>query len=66
MQNFTECMGIFGRVQQDYKPALKSISVLFDNEPEAGTPEDDYPQVMVSLIELNEVKYFSGGVPGGE
>lgn len=28
--------------QRDYEAALKSVSALFNNEPEPGTPEGDY------------------------
>ncbi|MBP5114224.1 transcriptional regulator, partial [Pseudomonas protegens] len=31
---------------QDYRAALKSVSPLFDNEPQPGTPEGDYFDVM--------------------
>ena len=34
---------------QDYRAALKSVSPLFDNEPQPGTPEGDYFDVMISL-----------------
>lgn len=44
--------------EQDYKDALKSVSPLFDNEPEAGTPEGDYFDVMITLIEAYEAKHF--------
>ena len=36
---------------QDYRAALKSVSPLFDNEPQPGTPEGDYFDVMITLIE---------------
>lgn len=44
--------------EQDYKDALKSVSALFDNEPEPGTPEGDYFDVMITLIEAYEAKHF--------
>ncbi|MBP5090414.1 transcriptional regulator, partial [Pseudomonas chlororaphis] len=36
---------------QDYRAALKQVSVLFDNEPEPGTAQGDYFDVMITLIE---------------
>ncbi len=46
------------RTEQDYKAALKSISLLFDNQPEIGSPEFDYMEVMVLLIEAYETEHF--------
>lgn len=43
--------------EQDYKDALKSVSALFDNEPEPGAPEGDYFDVMITLIEAYEAKH---------
>ncbi|EIM13577.1 helix-turn-helix domain-containing protein [Pseudomonas chlororaphis] len=43
---------------QDYRAALKQVSALFDNEPEPGTAEGDYFDVMVTLIEAYEAKHF--------
>ncbi|BAV77306.1 helix-turn-helix motif protein [Pseudomonas chlororaphis subsp. aurantiaca] len=48
---------------QDYRAALKQVSVLFDNEPEPGTPEGDYFDVMVTLIEAYEAKHFPIDLP---
>ena len=48
---------------QDYRAALKQVSVLFDNEPEPGTPEGDYFDVMVTLIEAYEAKQFPVDLP---
>ncbi|MGE7957920.1 helix-turn-helix domain-containing protein [Pseudomonas sp. NPDC089530] len=48
---------------QDYRAALKQVSVLFDNEPEPGTPEGDYFDVMVTLIEAYEAKQFPIDLP---
>jgi len=44
--------------QQDYEAALKSVSPLFDNEPEPGTREGDYLDVMITLIEAYESRHF--------
>uniref|UniRef100_UPI003C12F9F0 helix-turn-helix domain-containing protein n=1 Tax=Pseudomonas viridiflava TaxID=33069 RepID=UPI003C12F9F0 len=48
---------------QDYKDALKSVSSLFDNEPNPGTPEGDYFDVMIILIEAYEAKHFAVNLP---
>lgn len=41
---------------EDYRAALKNVSALFDNEPEPGTPEGDYFDIMITLIEAYESK----------
>ncbi|WP_350306477.1 MULTISPECIES: helix-turn-helix domain-containing protein [Photorhabdus] len=46
------------RTEQDYKEALKAVSPLFDNQPEIGSPEFDYMEVMVLLIEAYETEHF--------
>ncbi|MBI6553466.1 transcriptional regulator [Pseudomonas sp. LY-1] len=51
------------RTEQDYQEALKAVSPLFDNEPEPGTPEGDYLEVMITLIEAYEAKHFPVGLP---
>lgn len=33
---------------EDYRAALKNVSALFDNEPEPGTPEGDYFDMICS------------------
>jgi HTH-type transcriptional regulator/antitoxin HigA len=47
----------------DYRAALKIVSSLFDNEPEPGTPEGDYFDVMITLIEAYEAKQFPVDLP---
>lgn len=49
--------------EEDYRAALKNISALFDNEPEPGTPEGDYFDIMVTLIEAYESKNFPLDLP---
>ncbi|WKC46032.1 helix-turn-helix domain-containing protein [Pseudomonas veronii] len=49
--------------EQDYQEALKAVSLLFDNEPEPGTPEGDYLEVMITLIEAYEAKHFPVDLP---
>lgn len=48
---------------EDYRAALKNVSALFDNEPEPGTPEGDYFDIMITLIEAYESKQFPVGLP---
>lgn len=48
---------------EDYRAAIKNVSVLFDNEPEPGTPEGDYFDIMITLIEAYESKRFPVDLP---
>ncbi|MFU2330801.1 helix-turn-helix domain-containing protein [Pseudomonas sp. NFX98] len=48
---------------EDYREALKSVSALFENEPEPGTPEGDYFDIMITLIEAYETKQFPVDLP---
>lgn len=48
---------------EDYRAALKNVSALFDNEPEPGTPEGDYFDIMITLIEAYESKRFPVDLP---
>lgn len=40
--------------EADYRAALKIVSALFDSEPEPGSPEGDYFDELVTLIETFE------------
>jgi HTH-type transcriptional regulator/antitoxin HigA len=51
------------QTEEDYRAALKNVSALFDNEPEPGTPEGDYFEVMITLIEAYEAKHFHLDLP---
>ncbi|MEA9392169.1 transcriptional regulator [Acerihabitans sp. TG2] len=46
------------RNEQDHKLALKSVSHLFDNQPEIGSPEFDYMEIMILLIEAYENEHY--------
>lgn len=46
------------RNEEDYQAALKAVSPLFDVEPEVGTPEGDFFEVMCLLIEEYEKKHY--------
>jgi HTH-type transcriptional regulator/antitoxin HigA len=48
---------------EDYRAALKIVSALFNNEPEPGTPEGDYFDIMITLIEAYEAKQFPVDLP---
>jgi HTH-type transcriptional regulator/antitoxin HigA len=48
---------------EDYRAALKNVSALFDNEPEPGTPEGDYFDIMITLIEAYESRNFPVDLP---
>lgn len=48
---------------EDYRTALKNVSALFDNEPEPGTPEGDYFDIMITLIEAYESNRFPVDLP---
>lgn len=51
------------RTHEDYEAALKMISSLFEQEPEPGTPEGDFFDVMITLIEAYEHKHFPVDLP---
>lgn len=46
------------RTEQDYKAALAAVSPLFDNQPEIGTPQFDFLEVMILLIEAYEAEHY--------
>lgn len=48
---------------EDYRAALRNVSALFNNEPEPGTPEGDYFDIMITLIEAYEAKQFPVDLP---
>ncbi|TPG76908.1 helix-turn-helix domain-containing protein [Pseudomonas arsenicoxydans] len=48
---------------EDYRAALQNVSALFDNEPEPGTPEGDYFDIMITLIEAYESRNFPVDLP---
>jgi HTH-type transcriptional regulator/antitoxin HigA len=51
------------RTDQDYRAALKALAPLFDCEPEPGTPEGDYFDIMLTLVEAYEAKHFPVNLP---
>lgn len=46
------------RNEQDYHASLNMIEPLFESQPEPGTPEFDFMEVMVLLIEDYEAKHY--------
>lgn len=44
--------------EQDYKAALKAVEPMFDEEPELGTPEGDFFEITLMLIEAYERKHY--------
>jgi HTH-type transcriptional regulator/antitoxin HigA len=44
--------------EEDYRAALQDVSALFDNEPERNSPEGNYFEAMIILIEAYETKQF--------
>lgn len=51
------------RNEQDCREALKAVSTLFDDEPEPGTAEGDFFDVMITLIEAYEQKHYPTDLP---
>ncbi len=48
----------------DYRAALELVAPLFENEPEPDTPEGDFFEVMLTLIEAYEARHFPVDLPG--
>ena len=46
------------RTEEDYKAALKVLEPLFDNEPEIGTQEGDFMDVMITFVSEYEDDNF--------
>lgn len=51
------------RTDADYKAALKAISRLMENDPDAGTPEGDHLDVLTILVQAYEAKNFRIDLP---
>ncbi|MGS1117745.1 helix-turn-helix domain-containing protein [Castellaniella sp. UC4442_H9] len=47
----------------DYKAALKAVSRLMENDPDAGTPEGDLLDVLTTLVQAYEAKNFPIDLP---
>lgn len=46
------------RNDNDYKVALRELSVYFDNEPEPGSADGDRFEILATLVEAYEIKHF--------
>jgi len=46
------------RNELEYQEALKIVSPMFDTQPEMGTPEFDFMEVMILLIESYEAEHY--------
>ena len=46
------------RTEEDYRAALRQVSVFFDNEPDPGTPDGDRFEVLLTLVEAYEARHF--------
>ena len=51
------------RSDDDYRVALREVSIFFDNEPEPGSPEGDRFEVLLTLVEAYEIKHFPADLP---
>ncbi len=49
--------------QADYKAALKAVAPFFENEPQPGSVEGDFFEVMLTLIAAYEAKAFPIDLP---
>lgn len=47
------------RTQAEYEAALRAVAPYFENEPLLGTPQADYFEMLVILIEAYEAKHYS-------
>lgn len=51
------------RTKQEYKAALRRLSVYFDSEPEPGTVDGDCFEILTTLVEAYETKHFPIAAP---
>ncbi len=49
--------------EADYKAALKAVVPYFENEPEPGSAEGDFFEIMLALIDAYEAKAFPVDLP---
>ena len=45
------------RTESDYKAALRQISTLMESDPEPGTPEGDWLDILTTLVQAYEAKH---------
>lgn len=46
------------RTEKEYQDALEALSLMFDNQPEMGTPEFDDMEILVLLVESYETEHY--------
>lgn len=51
------------RTEEDYRAALRQVSLFFDNEPDPGTPDGDRFEVLLTLVEAYEARHFPLELP---
>jgi HTH-type transcriptional regulator/antitoxin HigA len=51
------------RTEADYKAALKEISALMETDPESGTEDGDRLDILSTLVEAYENRYFPMELP---
>jgi HTH-type transcriptional regulator / antitoxin HigA len=51
------------KTEGDYKTALRELSAYFDREPVPGSAEGDRFEVLVTLVEAYEAKYYPIELP---
>lgn len=51
------------RTEEDYKAALREVSVYFDNEPVPGTTDGDRFEILLTLVEAYETKHYPIDLP---
>ena len=51
------------RTEDDYKAALRELSVYFDSEPHPGTPDGDRFEILLTLVQVYESKHYPIDLP---
>ena len=51
------------RTEEDYKQALREVSIYFDNEPEPGSPNGDRFEILLTLVAAYENKHYPIELP---
>lgn len=49
--------------EDDYKRALREVSAYFDNEPAQDTPDGDRFEILLTLVEAYEAKFYPIDLP---
>ena len=51
------------RTEEDYRAALREVSIFFDNEPDPGSADGDRFEVLLTLVEAYEARHFPLELP---